>query len=321
MSIWTALGGAAIAGGTALVSSIINKKATEKANEENEAFQTQQQQQMEDYNTKMWQMQSDYNTPSAQMDRLRAAGLNPNLVYGAGDVSGNVAQLPAAAPETHFEAKPATVDFGSAANSALAQYNAIRSTDAQTNNLQANTTNALADAVLKGFQAGLVQAQTTTEDYKPANVAEDTVLKAAQAVNATAQSNETNTLLAPRTANMNADTNLKKVEAQTGLTRVQLETAMTATSIQQALVNMTYMKAQTAKSDTERSKLMSDIKFINDSDTIKKLDAQIQSKDIALHSPGWFYTLAQGLRMITGNTAGAAFGSAAGNAAAATLIP
>lgn len=38
-----------------------------------------------------WQMQNAYNSPAAQMERLRAAGLNPNLVYGHGaDAQGGV---------------------------------------------------------------------------------------------------------------------------------------------------------------------------------------------------------------------------------------
>ena len=37
----------------------------------------------------MWHRQNEYNTPSAQMARLREAGLNPNLVYGSGSVTGN----------------------------------------------------------------------------------------------------------------------------------------------------------------------------------------------------------------------------------------
>lgn len=40
-------------------------------------------------NLKMWNMQNAYNDPSAQMARLKAAGLNPNLVYGGGNVTGN----------------------------------------------------------------------------------------------------------------------------------------------------------------------------------------------------------------------------------------
>lgn len=41
-------------------------------------------------NLKMWELNNSYNDPSAQMERLQAAGLNPNLVYGGGNVSGNV---------------------------------------------------------------------------------------------------------------------------------------------------------------------------------------------------------------------------------------
>ena len=36
------------------------------------------------YSRENWALENAYNTPKAQMDRLRAAGLNPNLVYGNG---------------------------------------------------------------------------------------------------------------------------------------------------------------------------------------------------------------------------------------------
>lgn len=39
-------------------------------------------------NLNMWNLQNQYNSPTMQMARLRAAGLNPNLVYGGGNVSG-----------------------------------------------------------------------------------------------------------------------------------------------------------------------------------------------------------------------------------------
>lgn len=42
-------------------------------------------------NLNMWNLQNAYNDPSAQMARLQAAGLNPNLVYGGGNVTGNAA--------------------------------------------------------------------------------------------------------------------------------------------------------------------------------------------------------------------------------------
>lgn len=37
----------------------------------------------------MWQKANEYNSPTAQMERLKNAGLNPNLVYGNGSVTGN----------------------------------------------------------------------------------------------------------------------------------------------------------------------------------------------------------------------------------------
>lgn len=40
-------------------------------------------------NLQMWNLANAYNDPSAQMERLKKAGLNPNLVYGGGNVTGN----------------------------------------------------------------------------------------------------------------------------------------------------------------------------------------------------------------------------------------
>lgn len=47
-------------------------------------------------NQRNWEKQNEYNTPSSQMERYRAAGLNPNLIYGSGQSSagnaGSIAQ-------------------------------------------------------------------------------------------------------------------------------------------------------------------------------------------------------------------------------------
>lgn len=43
-----------------------------------------------DLNMQSWQKQQDYNTPANQMARFKAAGLNPNLIYGQGN-PGNAA--------------------------------------------------------------------------------------------------------------------------------------------------------------------------------------------------------------------------------------
>lgn len=40
-------------------------------------------------NKRMWHLSNQYNSPQMQMARLKEAGLNPNLVYGSGGVTGN----------------------------------------------------------------------------------------------------------------------------------------------------------------------------------------------------------------------------------------
>lgn len=46
------------------------------------------------HNVEMWNRQNAYNTPSAQMERLQAAGLNPNLVYGNGGATNTATDYP-----------------------------------------------------------------------------------------------------------------------------------------------------------------------------------------------------------------------------------
>lgn len=52
--------------------------------------------------------ESAYNDPSAQMARLRAAGLNPNLVYGTG-TTGITGNTHASVPTAHLTANPGKI--------------------------------------------------------------------------------------------------------------------------------------------------------------------------------------------------------------------
>lgn len=84
----------------------------------------------------LWNKANEYNTPQAQMQRLSAAGLNPNLVYGSG-VTGNVAgQLP------KYNAPTVEYKYSSPASHApamLQQYLSLQTQKAQLDNLKAQT--------------------------------------------------------------------------------------------------------------------------------------------------------------------------------------
>lgn len=46
-------------------------------------------------NIQLWNMQNQYNTPAAQMQRLKDAGLNPNLAYGTANTTAGSISAPA----------------------------------------------------------------------------------------------------------------------------------------------------------------------------------------------------------------------------------
>lgn len=48
----------------------------------------------QNFDLKMWNLQNEYNAPRSQMARLKEANLNPNLIYGSGNVSGNISSAP-----------------------------------------------------------------------------------------------------------------------------------------------------------------------------------------------------------------------------------
>lgn len=76
--------GAAIVGGASLFGNIAssagNARAAKQVNKGNMKLAEYQYSK----NLDMWHMTNAYNSPTAQMQRLKAAGLNPNLVYGNG---------------------------------------------------------------------------------------------------------------------------------------------------------------------------------------------------------------------------------------------
>lgn len=87
--------------GTGLLGGLFNIGATKSAGKD----QLKLAQYQYDKAVEMWNRQNEYNSPKSQMARLAEAGLNPNLVYGSGNVVGNTsAQAPTYSPPdmSHF---------------------------------------------------------------------------------------------------------------------------------------------------------------------------------------------------------------------------
>lgn len=135
----------AITGITAGISSLIdwatsdrNRKADQQLNQQNiqaqkEANALNRQQALEDFNRV-----NAYNDPKQQMQRLKEAGLNPNLVYGSGattlasSIRGTDNKAPSLTRESPIAIPGNLPDVGNV----LMQHNNMQAVDANTRNVE-----------------------------------------------------------------------------------------------------------------------------------------------------------------------------------------
>lgn len=130
------------------------------------------------WNRQQWQMENAYNSPAAQMERLRQAGLNPDMMYGGG-VSGN---LSANSPAMTSGAPSSPVDWSAlgAKKTVLdmaLQSAQIRNIDADTKQKNTTSDNIAADTEIKQYLAPkqydeLVQRINESKSREDANLAE-----------------------------------------------------------------------------------------------------------------------------------------------------
>lgn len=166
-------GGLSLAGGL-LYDSInqqneANQKAVDKANA---------------YDMYTWDLANEYNNPKSQMQRLASAGLNPNLVYGSGSVTGNttgvagsngVASQEGIASGALARGLPLAQGLANLRNTnsqnQLLQYQ-MGQTQAQTANIKANTLRTQAEtANLNNYLNGSGPSTFDTYGEKTSNFA------------------------------------------------------------------------------------------------------------------------------------------------------
>lgn len=101
-----------ITAGIGALASGIQSAINRKQNKRNIQAQNQGNKALADYqynkNLEMWNKQNEYNSPTAQMNRFKEAGLNPNLIYSRGS-AGNAEGIPQyQAPTYRYDDYPVT---------------------------------------------------------------------------------------------------------------------------------------------------------------------------------------------------------------------
>lgn len=156
--------GLAAAGIASLIGGLVSSWFSNKAQREANATNIQLANLNNAANERNIDKMNEYNSPVNQVSRLSAAGLNPNLVYGNGQVM-NTQDSPAQFVAPHVD--PAGMDFtaiSGAANSVIDNFLKFRATDISQQNADSNTQTAASNVKNANTKAEEVKREQERRD-------------------------------------------------------------------------------------------------------------------------------------------------------------
>jgi hypothetical protein len=149
------IGGAAISAIGSFFGNKSNRKQSAEAFERESKFAREERLAQQQWIEQMYEKNNSYNSPAAQMQRLKDAGLNPDLMYSRGDVGNATApEAPAQAPTPRFNVIPT--------------------------NTYGQTAQTIADVGLKAAQARLAESESKKTDTEESLLTADYLLRKAR---------------------------------------------------------------------------------------------------------------------------------------------
>jgi hypothetical protein len=226
-------------------------------------------------NIKFWDMQNEYNSPQKQMQRLQAAGLNPNIVYqsgGATQAAGSI-QTPDV-QGGQFRAP----DFSQISNPVQGYFD-TKIKQAQYDNLLAANTTMQQEAILKAAQAlgetSRTKGQGIANDLAATNFQYS--VEGAQLANQRDRANIQFTL----------DSN----------TRAQI---LQGKSLELIAQDILLRREQTANTAAERSNIRQTLENIKKDGQLKDFDINLRKIGINPTDPTWMRVATQALQPYLG---------------------
>lgn len=219
-----------------------------------------------------WTMQNEYNSPAAQMQRLRNAGLNPNLVYGNGATT-EAATVRASDTAGSWNPEAPRFDLGQAAQSGLQSYFDIQIRQGQADLLKAQNTIAMEDVALKRAQTLATLANTANSNFDLKNKEYDYGFKSELR----------------QTYMDTAHAQLAKLKADTKFTLDANEraAAMQAPTLQKAAEEILMLRAQRANSAAQRQEIFARIESIKRDNQIKDFEIQLNKNGVTKNDELW----------------------------------
>lgn len=133
-------------------------RAQQLENEKNRQYNLSLAIKQNKWNLQQWSRENAYNSPIAQMRRMEAAGLNPDMMYGGG-VSGN---LSASSPSMTSGAPSSPMDWSSLASKKTISQAAMEA--AQLDNLRAQTDKVKAETQGQQYSNDILESDAAFRD-------------------------------------------------------------------------------------------------------------------------------------------------------------
>lgn len=233
-----------------VTSSSTNAMAQQKLNRKTMRYNDEWAYRQREWALADWDKQNEYNSPSSQMARLKAAGLNPNLVYGHGaDAQSQGAPRSTASPSWNPKAPEASFSTGAA----LSMYYDIKMKKATLDNME--------------IQNKILQKDY---EYKDLNVQGIYDYNIKYTGNDGDPDKPANYMLDKR------DYEIQNARNRANLLMTQSEIALATreVSISQAFEKLAQLRIQNAKTEQEKKNLEAAYDGIKASSRLKELDKE-----------------------------------------------
>lgn len=269
----------------------LNYRWNKKMNQANQDFAREMYERQRRDALADWQMQNEYNHPLEQMNRLRQAGLNPNLVYGKG--ADNTAAVVRSSSAPGYQGQPYRMD-PSIVSGLVSNYFNIRQQKAQTDNIAANTAVAMAQRnnIESQTAKNIQETARSVFDLEQANQLKDGVIERQKLENQSLN----------QSININLkDYDLRKMQMDINEARLKLDKAKNEQDIRESKqrinqsvvttlgiqLNNDYQKLRNAELfPLEKSKLEKDITLLEQTIQNAKTSGGIAELDHMLRMDG-----------------------------------
>lgn len=244
-----------VLGSVPIVGGLLSGVAQMFTNSSNRRYQTRMYERQRQDALSDWNMQNAYNSPEAQMARLKAANLNPNLVYGQG-ATATASGQPRAAQATQGTAQ--SPDFNVSPQSLFAGVD-LQTRHANLDNLKATNAAIISEIARKNASTASIMQATAKSAYD-LQFAKDT--------------RDTSISI------MNEQLHKLTTGIDISLQANERAIAQNAASLQEAATRILKMRQETSNSYLDRQRIQAQIRDINSSARIKEMDAMLKSNGV-----------------------------------------